>query len=76
MRQSPSGHVSRTVLTTLVDDSESEILRRLKADGYIEDVRGSYRLTLKGKAIGIQKGRQLYFHLQDTVDALDLTIKR
>lgn len=75
MRQSPNDHVSRTMLTTLVTESESEILRRLKSAGYIEDVRGAYRLTIRGRSIGMQKGKQLYFHLHNAISALGLTVK-
>lgn len=75
MRQSPRGYVSRNVLASLVVESESEIIKRLRADGYIEDRNGRYSITSKGEEIGVQKGKQLFFHLYRTTAAIGLTAK-
>lgn len=76
MRQVPRGHVSRNILASLVIQSESEIIRRLSAGGYMEDKFGQYHLTAKGSEIGIQKGKRIYFHLYRTTAAIGLTPKQ
>lgn len=76
MAQCPRGHLSKSMLPTVVVESESVITGRLIAAGYLEmRPGGAYVLTAKGMAIGLAKGKRLYFHVQKTADALGLTPK-
>lgn len=75
-RSAPRGYVSRSILASLVVESESEIIKRLRAGGYIEDKNGRYLITDKGNEIGTQKGKSLFFHLYRTTAAIGLTPKQ